>query len=116
MYRLAFHPLSRYPGPIAQKMAELLPFVGDRYHQMHKLHERCGPIVRFGPNRVSLNTAKCLIPVYGFRANTRKADWYNIWEIVCGAASTATILDRKVNARRKRIVIRGWGHIPRAYV
>lgn len=64
--------------------------------------------MRFGPNRISFCKASALQSVYGTRANTRKADWYRIWEMLFGAASTATILDRKVHAKRKRILQMGF--------
>jgi hypothetical protein len=46
--------------------------------------------------------------VYGAKANTRKADWYKIWEQLFGAASTATIVDHKTHAPRKRIMQQGF--------
>lgn len=83
-------------------------FKGDRYILLTDLHKRYGPVVRFGPNRISFCDASVLQSVYGTRANTRKADWYRIWEMLFGAASTATIIDRKVHAKRKRILQMGF--------
>jgi len=46
--------------------------------------------------------------VYGAKANTKKADWYKIWEQLFGAASTATIVDHETHAPRKRILQQGF--------
>lgn len=71
---------------------------------MYRMHQRYGPIVRFGPNRIAFCTPSSLQFIYGVGANTRKADWYKIWEQLFGAPSTATILDHKTHSRRKRIL------------
>jgi cytochrome P450 len=108
IYRVAFHPLRKHPGPFLSKITDwpnvYHSFRGDRYILLTDLHQRYGPVVRFGPNRISFCKASALQPVYGARANTRKSDWYRIWEMLFGAASTATIIDRKVHAKRKRIL------------
>jgi cytochrome P450 len=112
VYRAALHPLRKHPGPLIFKITDWLnvyhSFKGDRYLLLADLHKRYGPIVRFGPNRISFCSASALQSIYGVRANTGKADWYRIWEMLFGAASTATILDRKVHAKRKRILQLGF--------
>jgi cytochrome P450 len=112
VYRVALHPLKKFPGPLFFKITDwpnvYHSFKGDRYLLLADLHKRYGPIVRFGPNRISCCSASALQSIYGVRANTGKADWYRIWEMLFGAASTATILDRKVHAKRKRVLQLGF--------
>lgn len=112
IYRVALHPLRKHPGPFLNKITDwpnvYHSFKGDRYILLTDLHKQYGPVVRFGPNRISFCDAGALQTIYGVRANTRKADWYRIWEMLFGAASTATIIDRKAHAKRKRILQMGF--------
>ncbi|KAF8955653.1 high nitrogen upregulated cytochrome P450 monooxygenase 2 [Flammula alnicola] len=67
LYRISpFHPLARYPGPVLCKVSKLwtafASYQGElqEYHQ--QLHEKYGPIVRVGPNELSV-TNKEFIPL-----------------------------------------------------
>jgi cytochrome P450 len=44
--------------------------------EMQKLMVRKGPIVRYGPNRLSFNTSAALQTIHSPKANVRKADFY----------------------------------------
>ncbi|KAF9543833.1 high nitrogen upregulated cytochrome P450 monooxygenase 2 [Agrocybe pediades] len=59
IYRLSpFHRLARYPGPLLCKISKLwVAYVASRgkLHLYHKeLHDKYGPIVRVGPNELSV--------------------------------------------------------------
>ena len=65
LYRLSpFHPLARYPGPIAYRLSMLVPafssMTGKRAKYYRALHKRYGDIVRIG-------THQTLSWVYGIR-------------------------------------------------
>ncbi|KAJ6474484.1 cytochrome P450 [Mycena vitilis] len=69
-YRLSpLHPLSEYPGPVACKMSKLwLTYVssGGKLHVYVKmLHEKYGPIVRIGPNELSITDVSLLPSILG---------------------------------------------------
>ncbi|KAL6304641.1 cytochrome P450 [Sparassis latifolia] len=58
-YRLSpFHPLSNYSGPLLSKISKLwLVYVtskGKQYLYVQQLHQKYGPIVRIGPNELSI--------------------------------------------------------------
>ena len=58
LYRLSpFHPLARYPGPIAYRLSMLVPafssMTGKRAKYYRALHKRYGDIVRIGTHRPS---------------------------------------------------------------
>lgn len=68
-YRLSpVHALAGYPGPLIARFSSLwmayIASTGKRHLYMMKLHETYGPIVRIGPNLVSIVDAdvvkKCL--------------------------------------------------------
>ncbi|KAK8045563.1 cytochrome P450 [Apiospora rasikravindrae] len=83
VYRLVFHPLARYPGPLLGRVTDWYSVIrssaGDRHIHFLELHKKHGPFVRFGPNRVSVNTAEGLAKIYGIKANTQKSTYYHVF-------------------------------------
>ena len=63
-----------------------------------------GPLVRFGPNRLSSNTADGLKQVYGTKCNTRKASYYKTFAHVFKGDSSNTIIDPAKHGRKKRVL------------
>ncbi|EAU87606.2 high nitrogen upregulated cytochrome P450 monooxygenase 2 [Coprinopsis cinerea okayama7 len=66
LYRVSpLHPLAGYPGPLLWRITKFAPawygHKGKHHIQLKKLHERYGPIVRIGPNELSI-VDKDLIP------------------------------------------------------
>ncbi|KAK5728388.1 hypothetical protein LTR15_001524 [Elasticomyces elasticus] len=71
VYRIWFHPLSKYPGP---KIAAATRFwwarqqLGGRFPLLvHDLHVKHGEIVRIAPNELSFSGAAAWKDIYGFR-------------------------------------------------
>ncbi|KAF7326534.1 hypothetical protein MVEN_02611600 [Mycena venus] len=69
-YRISpLHPLAKYPGPVACKISKLwLTHVssGGKLHVYVKgLHDRYGPIVRVGPNELSINDSSLVTAILG---------------------------------------------------
>ncbi|KAL9619185.1 MAG: hypothetical protein Q9160_006194 [Pyrenula sp. 1 TL-2023] len=111
VYRLTFHPLAKSA-------------VGDRHIHFLELHKKYGefsitdqsknnlpdqisfpgPIVRFGPNRISVNTAEGLQKIYGAKANTQKATYYHVFNDVFKGDSSLTTIDHSLHAKKKRVV------------
>lgn len=68
-----------------------------------------GPVVRIGPNTVSINTISALEHIYGNRkANVKKTEWYKSTAAAgdsgSGAQSTHTEIDRDRHAFRRRVL------------
>ena len=64
-----------------------------------------GDVVRYGPNRISINTAAGLREIYGFKANTQKSSsFYNVFAHFFHSDSTLTIVDRAVHGRKRRVM------------
>ena len=66
-----FHPLSKYPGPKLWA-ATRLTFIrslwkGDFTHDVQKIHERYGPIVRTAPNELSFAKAEAWNDIFSYR-------------------------------------------------
>ncbi|RKU43078.1 lantipeptide [Coniochaeta pulveracea] len=106
LYRLFFHPLSKYPGPFLANLTDAYmlyhAWKGDRHLEFWRLHQKYGPKVRFGPNSVSFNTAAALKDIYGFRANVGKAEFYDAF--VHPAPNTHNCRDRDMHARKRRVL------------
>ncbi|KAK3938977.1 Isotrichodermin C-15 hydroxylase [Diplogelasinospora grovesii] len=106
VYRLFFHPLAKYPGPFLAKItaAYMLyhAWKGDRHLEFWRMHEKYGKFVRFGPSSLSVNTNTALKEIYGFRANVRKAEFYDAF--VHPAPNTHNTRDKDVHARKRRVL------------
>lgn len=108
IYRVYFHPLSKYPGPLWAKITDLYStyhaWKGDRHLEFWRCHEKYGNIVRFGPNSVSFNTNTALKDIYGFKGNVRKSDFYSAFPATKDAYSTHSAIDRAQHARKRRVL------------
>ncbi|CAN9251030.1 unnamed protein product [Alternaria alternata] len=107
IYRVYFHPLSSFPGPLSYKISgwPLLrqAYIGNR-HICHLLdHQKYGPVVRISPNALSFNTASALHTIYASRnANVKKGEWYKTFDIAAGTYSSFTETSREKHAAKRR--------------
>lgn len=71
IYRIYFHPLSKYPGPLLCKLTSLVWTyhfsVGDIIKWNDDLHTKYGETVRLGPNRLSFITPRAWKDIYGHK-------------------------------------------------
>ena len=106
IYNIFFHPLAKYPGPLIAKLTDAYQlyhaYKGDRHLEFWRLHERYGPVVRFGPNSVSFNSQAALKDIYGFKSNVRKAEFYDAF--AHPVANTHNTRDKHVHARKRRVM------------
>ncbi|ORY67124.1 isotrichodermin C-15 hydroxylase [Pseudomassariella vexata] len=110
VYRLYFHPLAKYPGPLLAKITDAHQLYhswkGDRHLEFWRMHERYGKIVRFSPNSVSFNSNTALKDIYGFKSNVRKAEFYDAF--VHPAPNTHNTRDKTVHSRKRRVLSQGF--------
>jgi hypothetical protein len=62
-----------------------------------------GPFVRFGPNRLSVNTAEGLQKIYGLQANTKKSSYYNVSADVFKGENVLTTIDNEAHSRKRKV-------------
>ncbi|KAK8131617.1 cytochrome P450 4A5 [Apiospora sp. TS-2023a] len=91
-------------GRITDWYSVIRSAAGDRHIHFLELHKKHGPFVRFGPNRVSVNTAEGLAKIYGIKANTQKSKYYHVFNDVFKGDSSLTTVDQELHARKKRVV------------
>ncbi|KAF9269323.1 high nitrogen upregulated cytochrome P450 monooxygenase 2 [Marasmius fiardii PR-910] len=70
LYRLSpFHPLAQHPGPLLARCTKFWGVYQASTGKMHlkymELHRRYGPIVRTGPNELSICDANAVQPILG---------------------------------------------------
>ncbi|GFP54894.1 hypothetical protein ACSS6W_002789 [Trichoderma asperelloides] len=105
-YRIFFHPLAKYPGPVIAKVTDAYQLYyawrGDRHLQFWRLHQKYGKIVRFGPNSLSFSTSQSLQDIYGFKANVRKSEFYD--SFAHPVHNTHNTRDKAAHARKRRVL------------
>ncbi|KJX96635.1 cytochrome P450 monooxygenase like protein [Zymoseptoria brevis] len=108
VYRIWFHPLAKYPGPLLAKITDLHStyhaLKGNRHLEFWRNHEKYGPVYRFGPNSVSFNSNTALKDIYGFKSNVQKAEFYQAFWASKDAFSTHSSIDKAVHARKRRVL------------
>lgn len=116
VYRIFFHPLSKYPGPVLGKLTALHTtyhaYKGDRYLHLYQLHKKYGPVVRYAPNALSFNSSTALQQIYGHGAQSRKfqkSEFYKGFVAVKGVHNTHNAIDKKVHARKRRVLSAAFG-------
>lgn len=108
-YRLFFHSLAKYPGPLVGRITDWYSvwhiLIGDRHLDFYRLHQKYGSVVRYGPNRISVNTIAGLKAVHGFKANTQKSKhFYNVFAHFFHSDSIQTTIDPIVHGKKRRVL------------
>ncbi|KAH7125665.1 cytochrome P450 [Dendryphion nanum] len=108
LYRLTLHPLAKYPGPPLAKITDIYlayyAYRGSRHLCYADAHTHYGPIVRIGPNSLSINTSTALKTIYGFRANVKKADFYTAFPANKKTVNVHSSIDKLQHARKRRVL------------
>lgn len=94
IYRLFFHPLRHFPGPILARVSKFWHVFRLSALQnqllLEDLHQQYGDIVRIGPNEVAVFRADGVPAVHGPNSKCIKASWYDMLQ-----------KDRSIHATRK---------------
>ncbi|RDL30473.1 Cytochrome P450 [Venustampulla echinocandica] len=110
IYRLYFHPLSKFPGPFWAKISNLYggyhAWKGDLHVDMWRCHEQYGDYVRYAPNRLMINTNTGLKDIYSYSKSFQKSEVYHA--MVHRAPNTLTCVDKKKHGRKRRIISQGF--------
>ncbi|TEB28395.1 cytochrome P450 [Coprinellus micaceus] len=83
--RLFFHPLARFPGPPAAALTDYYITYydifkgGEWINQLRKLHERYGPVVRVGPNKLHFSDPSAYDDIYRDSRFPKEPWFYDAW-------------------------------------
>ncbi|KAK0710627.1 cytochrome P450 [Lasiosphaeris hirsuta] len=108
VYRVFFHRLSRFPGPLAAKLTKFYGPYTARNGQMHleqnKLFEKYGDIVRIAPNELLILSTDAIPKIHSSKSGCRKRD-AGIYNVVTykGEYNLDSILDREEHRWRRRV-------------
>ncbi|KAH8820258.1 cytochrome P450 [Xylogone sp. PMI_703] len=109
-YRIIFHPLAKYPGPLLGRLTGWRDWYyilkGNRHVELWRLHEIYGPVVRISPNALSINTPGALTQIYSnHKANVQKGSWYSFsYVFTNGSSNTHSEVDRDKHAVKRRLL------------
>ncbi|KAI0466717.1 cytochrome P450 [Xylaria cf. heliscus] len=104
IYRIFFHPLKKFPGPLGFKVSStwfMTHLMGrDAFRQLLKLHQQHGNFVRIGSNDLSISHPKAVKAVYGMGSKCYKGQWYDLTQPMVSLQSTR---DNDLHSKRRRL-------------
>ncbi|PNY24989.1 Isotrichodermin C-15 hydroxylase [Tolypocladium capitatum] len=107
IYRIWFHPLSKFPGPPLLS-ATYMPFAysshvqGTWVRKMLGLHRKYGPAVRIGPDHIALDGTVAWSEVYGHRSG--KQEFQKQTGVFVGDTLSLISAPRDTHRRQRRQV------------
>ncbi len=113
VYRVFFHPLASYPGPLASKLSEIpavfyAASMQDTYVR-YAQHQKYGNVVRTAPNELCYSDAASIKDIYGQSGEPcLKAPWFYDGFTLTGTSSVFSATDRNVHARMRRLLSHGF--------
>ena len=82
IYRLLFHPLRPFPGPLSMRASKLVHSWRsrrlDNYVRLEELHKTYGDFVRTGPNELTIFRPSAFTELNGVNSKCTKAAWYDM--------------------------------------
>ncbi|KAI0828784.1 cytochrome P450 [Hypoxylon sp. FL0890] len=106
-YQLLLHPLRSYPGPLLAKITNwytgFFAIKRDLHIEIWRNHQKYGPVVRIGPDRLTFNSATALRDIYQNERVT-KPPTYLCTQAKPGAHSIWNALDRGMHRRKRKLV------------
>ncbi|KAF8212499.1 cytochrome P450 [Mycena galopus ATCC 62051] len=110
LYRLSpLHPLYRIPGPPLWRISKLvgawMAWTGHQHLYMKQAHDKHGPVVRTGPNEVSIVDVDAVVSVLG-SSGLPKGQYYEARQDL-KAPSNMHCMSGEAHANRRRLWNRG---------
>jgi len=112
IYRCLFHPLAGVPGPWLARLTSIWTlyhsYAGDEATLISSHHfpniRTHNPIVRVGPNEVTISDGAALAPIYSEKGGFKKADCYRNFDID-GYPSLFSQTDKDSRAPRAKAIV-----------
>ncbi|EGR47512.1 cytochrome P450 [Trichoderma reesei QM6a] len=81
-YRLFFHPLNKFPGPLGARISTFWLTYRvrglDAWRQVAALHEQYGPFVRIAPSELSIRNPRAVAALHGPASRCEKGPIYDV--------------------------------------
>ncbi|RDA90333.1 hypothetical protein CP533_6005 [Ophiocordyceps camponoti-saundersi (nom. inval.)] len=109
-YRLALHPLRRFPGPFAARMTNFYMAALElknrqAYQELRKLHDEYGDFVRIGPSSLSIRDPRAIQLIHGSRSRCIKDSSYDVLHF---GKSLLMVRNKKEHDPRRKAWDRGF--------
>ncbi|RDA92689.1 hypothetical protein CP533_3702 [Ophiocordyceps camponoti-saundersi (nom. inval.)] len=115
VYRIWFHPLSKFPGPAYMALTPLPMHFSDYIRgtwvrKVTKLHRKYGPVVRIGPDNVSFDGSIGWTAVYGHRpgSGTKTAEFPKPPSVFPEGELSLITASRPTHRRQRRQLAHGF--------
>lgn len=76
---------------------------GARTREIHKLHQKYGPVVRISPTEISFNSLTALKTIYGAGSGFERTSFYSMFDVY-GRQNLFTFESTKAHGERKRLL------------
>ncbi|OOF90885.1 hypothetical protein ASPCADRAFT_10335 [Aspergillus carbonarius ITEM 5010] len=110
-YNLFLHPLRSFPGPPLAKVSKLWSRIGNRSgrkaERIHQAHLQYGPVVRFGPNELSIADPAAVRAIYMSDAFVKEETFYRAKTIFHEDHLFST-RDVRAHRQRRKLFARGY--------
>ncbi len=104
IYRLYFHRLRAFPGPRLAALSKLWHVYMCRdsrgHHVLEDLYQRYGPMVRTGPNEITLFHSSAYETMDSAKNRNKRSDWY---DLLYPRISSIFTRDRAVHDARRKV-------------
>ncbi|KAI0489982.1 cytochrome P450 [Xylaria cf. heliscus] len=111
LYQCVFSPLAVFPGPLAAKLSKgwraYVTYRGQCHRDLVALHQRYGPVVRIGPNELSVGDPDAFLQIYRVSGTYPKSASYSVFK---GSRpfDLAGERNEKIHAAQRRLVARAY--------
>ncbi|KAJ6111538.1 hypothetical protein N7523_007599 [Penicillium sp. IBT 18751x] len=107
IYKRLSNPLSRIPGPSISRWTDIVYLyywlAGQVPYYVHDLHEKYGPIVRTGPNRVDVCDINAVKEIHKTNSRFLKSAWYRTL-LPNGIENVFSTTDPYFHSTRRRLL------------
>lgn len=123
-YRLFFHPLNKFPGPIGARLSTFWLSYHvrglDAWRRVAALHDQYGPYVRVTPTQLSVRDPKAIAVLHGPASKCEKGPNYDLTQPM---TSLHMFRDKSLHSNRRRVwsqafsdrALRGYGERMQKY-
>ncbi|KAK3937135.1 cytochrome P450 [Diplogelasinospora grovesii] len=106
-YRIWFHPLKDYPGPLLARISDSYGgfyALGRRLHlATFRDHKKYGPVMRHGPNKLIFSSPKAAQDIYN-NERVNKSRVYLLTLQASGVPSIFNVLDRRMHQVKRKLI------------
>ncbi|KAF1950263.1 cytochrome P450 [Byssothecium circinans] len=107
-YRIGFHPLKSFPGPIGARVTSAYSFWYIWHRNFHTaclhLHKKYGSVVRVAPNRLVFSSVTALQDIYNNPRVTKGHAYVQLRAEINATPNLLNTLDRETHRQKRRII------------